>query len=119
MGTSVGHWEGKTLVVETSGLDPAGQFAGTVLLLKTGRGAHMIERFTLRDAGTMEIARQLVAPDVLTAPYETTFVYRRDSGHVFHEASSCETNDRSVNHETGRQQFDLTPPEDLPPPPSQ
>jgi hypothetical protein len=114
MGTSVGHWEGNTLVVETSGLDHAGALVGA---LKIGKGAHMTERITLKTADTMEIVRELVAPEVLTAPYETTFAYRRDPGHVFHESSHCESDDRSVNQETGRQQFDLTPPSDLPPPP--
>ncbi|HET8699396.1 MAG TPA: hypothetical protein VFO94_18055, partial [Gammaproteobacteria bacterium] len=76
-GTSVGHWEGDTLV----------------------------------------IARRVVAPDVLRAPSDTTLVYVRDTDHVFHEASHCVSDDRSVDHTTGRQKFDLTPPADLPPPP--
>ena len=114
MGTSVGHWEGSTLVVETTGLDHNGFLQSQV---KIGRGARIVERISLRDKDTLEIARRMVAPDVLTAPSETTLVFLRDRDHVFHEASHCVQDDRSVDHETGHQQFDLTPPADLPPPP--
>jgi hypothetical protein len=114
MGTSVGHWEGKTLVVETAGLDHTGELVPGI---KLGKGARVVERISLKEAGTMEIARRIVAPEILTVPYETTLVYRRSADHVFHESSNCQADDRSINHETERQQLDLTPPADLPPPP--
>jgi hypothetical protein len=114
MGTSVGHWEGSTLVVETTGIDHNGFLQSRV---KIGRGARIVERISLKDKDTLEIARRVVAPDALTGPSETTLVLLRDRDHVFHEASHCEQDDRSINHATGKQQFDLTPPADLPPPP--
>jgi len=46
-----------------------------------------------------------------------TLAFRRDREHVFHEASHCAHDDRSVDPETARERFDLTPPADLPPPP--
>jgi hypothetical protein len=114
MGTSVGHWEGSTLVVETTGLDHNGFLQSGV---KIGRDASIVERISLEDKDTLEIERRVVAPEVLTAPSEVTLIMLRDRDHVFHEASHCEPDDRSIDHETGKQQFDLTPPADLPPPP--
>jgi hypothetical protein len=59
-----------------------------------------------------------VAPDALTGPSKTTLAFRRDRDHVFHEASHCAQDDRSIDPKTQRQRFDLTPPADLPPPPA-
>jgi hypothetical protein len=114
MGTSVGHWEGSTLVVETAGLDPDGILMPDI---KIGRNAHIVERISLTDKDRLEIARELVAPDVLTAPSKMTLAFRRDRDHVFHEASHCARDDRSIDPETARERLDLTPPADLPPPP--
>jgi hypothetical protein len=114
MGTSVGHWEGSTLVIETTGLDRNGFLMNGV---KIGPGARIVERVSLKDKDTLEIARRVVAPEVLTAPSEMTLVFLRDRDHVFHEASHCAKDDRSIDPDSGRQRFDLTPPADLPPPP--
>jgi hypothetical protein len=114
MGTSVGHWEGSTLVIETTGLDRNGFLMNGV---KIGADARIVERVSLKDEDTLAIARRVVAPAVLTAPSEMTLVFRRDLDHVFHEASHCAQDDRSIDPESGRQRFDLTPPAGLPPPP--
>jgi len=114
MGTSVGHWEGSTLVVETTGLDRNGSLMNGV---KIGPDAHITEHFSLKNKDTLQIARHVIAPDVLTAPSDMTLVLLRDPDHVFHEASHCARDDRSIDPENGRQRFDLTPPADLPPPP--
>jgi hypothetical protein len=114
MGTSVGHWEGSTLVVETTGLDRNGFLMRGV---KVGSKARIVERISLEDQDTLKIARRVVAPDALTGPSEMTLVFLRDRDHVFHEASHCVEDDRSVDHETGQERFDLTPPADLLPPP--
>ena len=114
MGTSVGHWDGSTLVVETTGLDHNGDLMNGV---KVGRNARVVERISLQANDRLEIIRHLIAPDVLIAPSETKFVFRRDRNHVFHEASHCAEDDRSIDPETGRQRLDLTPPADLPAPP--
>jgi hypothetical protein len=114
MGTSVGRWEGGTLVIETTGLDRNGFLMNGV---KIGADARIVERIALKDKDTLTIARRVVAPAVLTAPSEMTLTFLRDRDHVFHEASHCVQDDRSIDHRSGRQQFDLTPPADLPPPP--
>jgi hypothetical protein len=108
-GTSVGRWEGQALVIETIGTRTGPQTWGK---------AHFTERFTLRDADTLEIAVHIVAPEVLERPYDKTLIYTRDQGHVFREYTACVDNDPSFDPTTGRQKLDLTPPPDLPPPPT-
>ncbi|HEX5419065.1 MAG TPA: hypothetical protein VFY39_03630, partial [Gammaproteobacteria bacterium] len=118
MGTSVGHWEGRILIVETAGIDHNASLIG-IGPFKFGRNVRVVERISLKDPDTLEITGELSAPDVFTTPkpLEVTQLYRRDRGHVFHEYTNCVENDRSVDPATGRQRFDLTPPPDLPPPP--
>ena len=116
-GTSAGHWEDGTLVIETIGLDRDNQFGGFVSPLKIGRDARIVERFSLKDRDTLQIATRITAPDLATKPLESVSVYRRDRGHVFHETPQCSRRDRSMDADTGLQHFDLTPPPDLPPPP--
>ncbi len=116
MGTSVGHWESATLVVETAGLDPNAPL-GPMGDLKIGKRTHLVERISLKDTDTLQVALTLSAPDVFAKPLELTRLFRRDRAHEFHEYVSCNERDRSVDPTTGRQRFDLTPPADLPPPP--
>jgi hypothetical protein len=113
-GTSVGHWEGRTLVVETAGFNSKTSFVGPFNL---GHNVRLVERFSLKDPDTLEIATLMTAPDLFTAPYEKKYIYRRAHTHSFHEALSCVDDDRSVDPATGRQRFDLTPPAGIPPPP--
>lgn len=114
-GTSVGHWEGQTLVVETIGFDAESRIG----VEKIGRGARSVERILLREPGVLQIAVTLTVPDLFSAPYEHTYVFRRDKEHQFADASHCKSNDRSVDPVTRQDRFDLTPPPDLPPPPKE
>jgi hypothetical protein len=114
-GTSIGRWEGATLVVETTGLDPNGAILpGSTL----GAGAHVLERFSLVDADTLNIESTLVAPAVLTLPLSAQQQYRRARDRVFTDFDTCVEGDRSVDRTTGRDRFDKTPPADLPAPPA-
>jgi len=115
-GTSVGRWEGSTLVVETVGLVSAMPFIGP---FKFGKGIRVVERFRLAEPDVLEIALEMTAPEIFTAPFSRTYRYRRDRSHEFVEISACVENDRSLDLKTGQQRFDLTPPEGLPPPPAE
>ena len=118
-GTSVGRWEGDTLVVETIGLHPDTTFPvpSTAYLPPIGEDVHVVERFRLNEQNQLIIDAVLTAPDLLTAPISFTTVYERDPGYVYRDHDICSLNDRSVDPETGFERFDLTPPADLPPPP--
>ena len=118
-GTSVGRWEGDTLVIETIGLYPDTTFPmpSTPYLPPIGENVHVVERLWLNEQDQLVIDSVLTAPQLLTAPLSFTTVYQRDPGYVYRDHDICSLNDRSVDHETGFEHFDLTPPDDLPPPP--
>lgn len=114
-GTSVGHWEGDTLVVETTGLDPARTFFPPFHI---GKGIHVLERMRLKEPDLLEISTEITAPELLTTPLKDTLFYKRRRDHQFTDETTCSETDRSIDHQARREQLDLTPPADLPPPPS-
>ena len=114
-GTSIGRWEGATLVVETTGLDPnAPIMPGSTL----GPGAQVLERFSLVDADTLRIEASLVAPEVTATSVIWQQQYRRARDRVFTDFDTCVEGDRSFDRTTGHDRFDKKPPADLPPPPA-
>lgn len=119
-GASVGHWEGTTLVVETIALNPESGFpqGGAPGAVGIGRNVKITERFSLQDAGTLSLDIVTVAPDILTRPDHRVRVYKRATGKkAAREVSFCTSHDRSIDPNSGKQRFDMTPPSDLPPPP--
>jgi len=68
-GDSVGHWEGDTLVVDTT------NFSDVPWMFAEGRvsfhsdALHIIERYRRVDANTLEITATVEDPKVLTAPW--------------------------------------------------
>ena len=75
MGTNNGHWEGDTLVIDVTGfngrawLDRAGNFASDSL--------HVVERYTMLDANTINYEATLEDPDTYTKPWKISFpLYR-------------------------------------------
>ena len=113
-GTSIGHWEGKTLVIETGGIDHTMEVVPGV---PVGRNVRVIERLKLKEPDVLEVETRVTAPEILTTSWMTTKLFHRDRGHRFQELQNCVKNDRSVDA-AGRQRFDLTPPAGLPPPPA-
>jgi hypothetical protein len=57
MGDSVGHWEGDTLVVDTTNFNDKTQFRGS------GENLHVVERLTRVDAGTLLYRFTIEDPD--------------------------------------------------------
>ena len=115
-GTSIGRWEGATLVVETTGLDPnAPVVRGSVL----GPDARVVERIALVDGETLRIEATLTAPALLSSPRSIRQVYRRARERVFTDFENCVEGDRSFDRATGQDRFVKTPPADLPPPPKE
>ena len=118
-GTSVGKWDGDTLIVETIGLHPDTTFptASRPNSARIGENVHVLEHFRLNERNQIVVETWLTAPDMLVKPIHFTTHYQRTDGHVYIDHDVCSLNDRSIDPETGLQRFDLTPPEDLPPPP--
>jgi hypothetical protein len=118
-GTSVGRWEGDTLVIETIGLHPDTSFptSSRPNMPQIGEDVHVIERIRLNEQDQLVVETELTAPELLVAPLNYTIVYRRDPDYVYRDHDVCSLNDRSIDPVTGLERFDLTPPADLPPPP--
>ena len=61
-GTSVGRWEGDTLVVDTVGFSPLTQIAAAC---PSARKMRIVERFRLADPDTMSIETTITDPEAL------------------------------------------------------
>jgi hypothetical protein len=76
MGTSNGHWEGETLVVDVSGLNGMAWFdrAGNYQTDNT----HVVERFTFADADHINYEATVDDNTIYTRPWKmSTVIYRR------------------------------------------
>jgi hypothetical protein len=81
-GTSVGHWEGDTLVAVTS------DFTGRALwddLMPQSTGAKVTERIRLVDPDTLEDRITAEDPVYFTRPLEAVLTYKRQSDALFPE----------------------------------
>jgi hypothetical protein len=106
-GTSIGRWEGDTLVAETIGFSPLTRIAAGVP--HSGK-MKIVERFRLSDPDTMTIETTITDADVLAAPYTTTSTLRRHREWTLTEYI-CEENNRNAVDASGKARIDLiTPP---------
>jgi len=96
-GTSVGRWEGDTLVVDSVGFAPETQLAAGV---PHSDKMKILERFRLTDPDTMSIETTITDPEALTAPYSTTSSLRRHRNWTISEYI-CEQNNRNGVDEKG------------------
>ncbi len=105
-GTSIGHWEGKTLVAESVGFSPL-----TTIDTITPHSDQMriIERFRLIDPNTMSIETTVIDPVALTHPYTTTRILKRHRDWTIDEYI-CEENNRNSVTSSGKAEVDITPP---------
>jgi len=78
-GVSRGHWEGETLVIETS------QFRGT-MNGGTGPNMQLVERLTRLDPDTVSYEYTVTDTTVYTAPYTVMLPLRRTDGPIFEYA---------------------------------
>jgi len=77
-GESVGHWEGKTLVVDTIGVLPEVYIAiSEAVGLANNGGLHVVERLQLTGPDTLTDELTIEDPKVLSAPWKTTRIYYR------------------------------------------
>ena len=105
-GTSIGRWEGDTLVVETVGFSPLTELARNVP--HSGK-MRIVERFRLADPDTMTIETTITDPDVLRAPFSSTRTLRRHRDWTIAEYI-CEENNRNSLDASGKAGVDLTLP---------
>jgi hypothetical protein len=105
-GTSIGRWEGDTLVAETVGFSDHVQHARGV---PHGDKMKIVERFRLTDPDTMSIETTVSDPDVLATPYTTTATLRRHRNWTISEYI-CEENNRNSVDPNGKAGIDVTLP---------
>ena len=80
VGSSRGHWEGETLVVETTNFARATNFSGS------SEDTHLIERFTRLDSDTMMYEFTIEDPNNYTRPFTVAIPFRRTDGVLFEYA---------------------------------
>jgi hypothetical protein len=62
-GDSRGHWEGDTLVVDVTNFSPKSDYQSSL------ENRHLVERWTRRDANTLEYVATIEDPTVWTKPW--------------------------------------------------
>lgn len=90
MGDSIGHWQGKTLVVDTIGF-PRGEFFANNGVRAT-INTHMVERISLTAPGQMQIEYVITDPQVFAKPWVFTRVFK-PSELPLQETLLCNTHD--------------------------
>ncbi len=98
LGYSTGHWEGDTLVVDTRG------FNGRAWLDQVGKPStdklHVIERYTRRDYGHMDLEITIDDPGAYTKPWTVKQDVHLLSGTELLEFI-CNENNKDVGHLSG------------------
>jgi len=95
LGTSVGKWEGDTLVVETIGFKPMEAVRVDFgLFVYVSPDAKVTERFTLQDKDTIHYAFTVEDPVAYTQPWKGELVFRRSPDRLYEYA--CHEGNYSV-----------------------
>jgi hypothetical protein len=89
MGEPRGHWEGATLVVDSTNFTAKSAFRGS------GERLHLVERFTRVDASTIEYRFTAEDPDTWTRPWTASFPMTRTND-LMYEYACHEGNFRSM-----------------------
>jgi hypothetical protein len=93
-GDSVGHWEGDTLVVDTTNLN------GKTWLNEVGEivsyAEHVVERFTPAGPDTIHYEATVTDPVVYTRPWTIALPIKRDKTMLYEAA--CHEEDRDLPH---------------------
>jgi hypothetical protein len=72
-GDARGHWDGDTLVIETTNFNPERGWRGTSDKMK------LVERLTRVDADTLDYTYTVTDPETWTAPWTASVTMRRSS----------------------------------------
>jgi hypothetical protein len=92
-----GHFEGNTLVVETTNYNDRGSIAtsaatGRIRGIPQSELLHVVERFTPVDANTMSYEVTIEDPKVYSRPWKVALPLNRDPKYQFFEYSCHEGN---------------------------
>ena len=93
MGDARGRWDGQTLVVETTNFNGrTGSLGRNGNGNPTSEALRLVERFTRRDAQTLEYSVTVTDPVTWTRPWTVAFSLTRDPDYVMYEYACHEGN---------------------------
>jgi hypothetical protein len=90
MGDSRGHWEGNTLVIETTNFSSKANFRGSA------DGLRLVERFTRVDADTIDYRFTVEDPTTWTKPWTVAIPLVRSEGQIYEYA--CHEGNRAMQN---------------------
>lgn len=105
-GNSIGHWEGRTLVVDTIGISPQAEF---LIGLHVTARTHLTERIFRKDRDTLKIDTVMTDPEIFTKPYIYSRLYKRYTSDLG-EYYPCNQSNRDITVNGLQTGVDLTPP---------
>lgn len=105
-GSSIGHWEGKVLVVDTIGLNPDTSLSEGIHPTEKTR---IQERFEEVTPGHIVMTTTITDPAIYTEPYTTKLTFVRQRNWQMREYV-CEENNRDAADPFGRPTMDLSNP---------
>ena len=84
-GDSRAHWEGDTLVVDVTNYNDKGSIhnsaaTGYLQGVRQSQALHVVERFTMRDADTIQYEATIEDPKVFTRPWKISMPFQRQRG---------------------------------------
>lgn len=87
LGDSVGHWEGGSLVVDTTNFNDGGGFYGEAGgMFGWDRNLHVVERFSMLDADTILYRFEVDDPTAFTRTWKGELTMARSAGPIFEYA---------------------------------
>ena len=97
-----GHWDGNTLVVETTNFNDKGWIAtnaasGRIRGVPHSDALHLVERFTRVDADTISYEVTIEDPNVYTRPWTVSIPLGRDESYQMFEYA-CHEGNKAVEH---------------------
>jgi hypothetical protein len=101
LGSSRGHFEGPTLVIETTNFNgeaPMVIVGPTNQPIPTSRKMRIVERLTPTGPDTLQYEARIEAPDVLTAPWKMSFPWTRNEHYRIYEYACHEGNEQVANY---------------------
>ena len=101
LGSSRGHFEGNTLVIDTTnfnGESPMVIVGPSNQPVPTSRSMHIVERLTPTGPNTIQYEARVEDPEVLTAPWTMAFPWTRNDGYRIYEYACHEGNEQLGNY---------------------
>jgi hypothetical protein len=101
LGSSRGHFEGNTLVIDSAnfnGESPMAIVSSRATSVPTSTQMHVVERLTPTGPNTIQYDMTVTDPDILTAPWKMSFPWTRNETYEFYEYACHEGNEQTANY---------------------